>query len=232
MANSIIASMGIVARRSRLVKCSRSRLSSSAVRRRVRFLGLAIRRNSRPVLRACCTISGTTGSSLTLFAARRTTPIQIRSLSTVAGPAPSARRDCTCRMRSADVRVSTSILPRECLSRKFEVSLLAPLPARNSLESVDVPADQFCEGRRSVPLPSQRSRFFERDFAMLRPAQGCRAMREGSALLMQHRGAASKANNRRVARRTVCLSACFDGRHDDFRGDKRFLSPLCPPSNQ
>jgi hypothetical protein len=42
--------------------------------------------------RASWATSGRTGSSLTLHAARSTTPIQIRSFITVAGPAPSARR--------------------------------------------------------------------------------------------------------------------------------------------
>lgn len=104
-------------RRSRPLKCSRSRTSSSAVGRRVRFLGLPIGRSSPQAERACWTISGLTGSSRTLLAALRTTPIQIRSLITVAGPAPSARRDCTCRIRSADVRVSALVLPSACRSR-------------------------------------------------------------------------------------------------------------------
>jgi hypothetical protein len=46
-------------------------------------------------LRASCAIFGLTGSSLTFFAARSTTPIQIRSFMTVAGPAPSPRRPRT-----------------------------------------------------------------------------------------------------------------------------------------
>jgi hypothetical protein len=42
--------------------------------------------------RLAWTISGRMGSSLTLLAALRTTPSQIRSLTTVAGPVPAARR--------------------------------------------------------------------------------------------------------------------------------------------
>ena len=47
IAKSTMAAMGIVARRSRRLKCSRSRSSSSAVGRRVRFRGLPTRRSSR-----------------------------------------------------------------------------------------------------------------------------------------------------------------------------------------
>lgn len=100
--------------------------------------------------------------------------------------------------------------------QEFQMSLFASLPARDRLERVDVPADQFCERRCAEPLASQLRWIFERDFAVLCPAQRRGAMREGSTLLMQHRRAAADANNRRVARRTVRLFAYFDRRHDDF----------------
>jgi hypothetical protein len=64
---------------------------------------------------------------------------------------------------------------------------------------------------------SQRRWIFECYFAVLGPAQRRRAMRKGSALLMQHGCAATDANNCHVARRTVRLFAYFERRHDDFR---------------
>jgi hypothetical protein len=79
-----------------------------------------------------------------------------------------------------------------------------------------------------VPQASQRRWSFECDFGVLCPAQRRRAMRKGSALLMQHGRAAADANNRRIARRTVGLFAYFDGRHDDFRGDIKGDKPFLP----
>lgn len=93
--NSMTGSMQIVDRLSRRAKYSRRRESSSGVGRRARLRALPIRRSSRHALRACCTTSGRTGSSLTLRAALSTTAIQIRSFATVAAPVPSARRERT-----------------------------------------------------------------------------------------------------------------------------------------
>jgi hypothetical protein len=114
------------------------------------------------------------------------------------------------------------------------MGLFVSLSARNDLGGVAVPAEEFCESRRAEPQASQRRWILECDFAMLLlcPAQRRRAMREGSALLMPHAPAAATANNRCMARRTIRLFAGFDRRHDDFRGDKPLLSPLCPLSNQ
>ena len=41
------------------------------------------------------------------------------------------------------------------------MSLLAALPARNRLERVDVPADQFRKGSRALPQPGQLGRILE-----------------------------------------------------------------------
>lgn len=116
--------------------------------------------------------------------------------------------------------------------QELKMSLLAALLARNRLERLDIPVDQFRERRRTVPLASQRGGLFERDFAMSCPTQRRRAMRKGAALLMQYGRAAPNANNRRIARGPVRLFPCFDCWHDQFRGDKPFLSPLCPLSNR
>jgi len=62
-----------------LSKCCRSRASSSPVGRRLRLRALPMCLSSPQALRASCAICGRTGVSLTFFAARSTTPIQIRS---------------------------------------------------------------------------------------------------------------------------------------------------------
>jgi hypothetical protein len=120
--------------------------------------------------------------------------------------------------------------------QEFQVRLFASLSTRDSLKRLDVPTDQFRNRRRAELLSRQLVGVFERDFAMLCPAQRRRAMSEGPALLVEHCRAAAEANNRRVARRTVRLFACFDRRHEGFlRGQdgwEPFLSPLCPLSNQ
>jgi len=67
-------------------------------------------------------------------------PIQMRS--SVAGPAPSARR-----------------------------VLLAPLPLRNLLEGLDVPADELRERDGGMLFSFERSRVLELHLAMLRPGE-------------------------------------------------------------
>src|SRR5438105_2043045 len=71
MAKSKMSCIGISARRSRVSKNVRSRASSSGVGRRERLLDFPIKRSSRHAVRASWTISGFTGSCLTLLAARR-----------------------------------------------------------------------------------------------------------------------------------------------------------------
>ena len=100
--------------------------------------------------------------------------------------------------------------------QELQMGLLAALPARDRLKGVDVSADQLRKGIRALLDPRQGCRVFERHFAVLGPASGRRAMRKGSALLMQHRRATANANYSRVARRTVRLFAYFDRWHDDF----------------
>ena len=90
------------------------------------------------------------------------------------------------------------------------MSLLAALPARNRLERVDVPADQFRKGSRALPQPGQLGRILERHFAVPGPAQCGRAVRESPAFPVQDFSLATQPDDGRVARGTVALFASFD----------------------
>jgi hypothetical protein len=85
--------IGTRARPSRRARYPSRIASSCAVGRRSRRRLLPISHSSRQASRASSTIAGWTGKPLTHFAARRTTPIQVKSFKTVVGPAPFARRD-------------------------------------------------------------------------------------------------------------------------------------------
>lgn len=74
-------------------------------------------RNSRQALRASSTRRGSTGRARTLFAARSTTPIHVRSFATVAGPAPPARRARTWSTSMGVVSSRALLSPIGCRSR-------------------------------------------------------------------------------------------------------------------
>ncbi len=219
IAKSMMTSMGISARRSRPLKCSRSRASSSAVGRRLRLLGLPISRSSRQADRACCTISGLTGSSRTLLAALRNDadPDQVVDRGCGAGALRTAGLNMPYQVgRGEGVRnVSAKRMPLQ----EFQMSLFASLPARNRLEGVDVPADQFGKGRGASPQPSELPRIFERNLAMPGPTHGCRAVGKCPAFPMQDLSLAAQADYCRVASGTVGLLAYFDRWHDRNSGE-------------
>jgi hypothetical protein len=214
------ACMEIVARRSRLLKCSRSRASSSVVGRRVRFLGLPIRRSSPQAERACWTISGLTGSVPDALGGPQNNAYPDQVVDHCCWSGTGTLRTTRLHMpnKVGGCEGECSALAERMLLQELQMGLFASLPARNGFKGVDVPADQLRERRCAVPQASQRRSIFECDFAMLCPAQRRRAMRKGPALLMQHGRAAAAANNRRIARRTVRLFAYFDRRHDVFEG--------------
>ena len=117
IANCTMSPIGITERRSRARKNSASLINSSGVGRRVRFLDFPMSRNSRHAFRASSTQRGSTGRARTLFAARSTTPIHVRSLATVAGPAPPARRARTWSTNMGVVRRRALLSPIGCRSR-------------------------------------------------------------------------------------------------------------------
>ena len=96
------------------------------------------------------------------------------------------------------------------------MSLFAPLPTRDRLERLDVPADQFRKGRSAELQASQLRGIFECDFAVFSPAQSCGAMGECPAFPMQDGPLATQPNDGRVARGTVSLLAYFDSRHGEI----------------
>ena len=161
-------------RRSRPAKCSCSRVSSSAVGRRAGRFGLPISRSraGSPGLRDDFGVTGIR----TLLAALRTTPIQIRSLITAAGPAPP--HDATRYDDQVGGRQGVGNRLAERMSfEELQMGRLAPLPARNRLEGVDVPVG-FSSARVGValPQPGQLSRILECHFAVPGPAQCGRAV--------------------------------------------------------
>ena len=89
--------------------------------------------------------------------------------------------------------------------QEFQMSLLASLPAGNGLKRVDVPADQLCKSGCSLLDTNQGCRVFERDLAVLGPAQGCGAMRKRSAFPVQDCPLAAQPDDGCVARCTVRL---------------------------
>ena len=88
-----------------------------SVGRRVRFLDFPTSRNSRHAFRASSTQRGSTGRARTLFAARSTTPIHVRSFATVAGPAPPARRARTWSTNMGVVSSRALLSPIGCRSK-------------------------------------------------------------------------------------------------------------------
>lgn len=102
--------------------------------------------------------------------------------------------------------------------QEFQVSLFAPLPTRDRLERLNVPADQFRKRRCAEPKTSQLRRIFERDFAVLGPAQRCGAVGKCPALPVQDGAFAAKPNYRRVTRGTVGLLAYFHRWHVENPG--------------
>jgi hypothetical protein len=103
--------------------------------------------------------------------------------------------------------------------QELQMGLLASLPARNRLEGIDVPADQFCEGRGDLPQPSQLRRVFERNLAMPGPTHGCRAVGKCPAFPMQDLPLATQPDYGRVACGSVALLACLDRWHDRNSGE-------------
>lgn len=103
--------------------------------------------------------------------------------------------------------------------QELHMGLFAALPARDSLEGVDIPADQFREGWGVETEAGQLGRIFERDFAVPGPAQGRRAVGKCPAFPMQDLSLAAQPDYRRVSRGAVGLLAYFDRWHDRNSGE-------------
>ena len=93
---------------------------------------------------------------------------------------------------------------------ELQMRLLAPLPLRDALKIVDVPADEL--GERGRPLLDARERrwILKHDLTVFRPADGRGTVREGSGFLVNDRLSAAQPDYRRVAGRSVRLLADFD----------------------
>src|SRR6516225_5383451 len=116
--------------------------------------------------------------------------------------------------------------------QEFKVGLLAPLPFGDCRECLDVPADELGQRRCTLLNASERRWILQSDLAMLGPGNRGGSVAEGSAFAMEDYSSAPYADDRGVARRSIGLPACFDRRHDESRGDKPFLFPLCLPGNR
>jgi hypothetical protein len=85
------------------------------------------------------------------------------------------------------------------------------------------------ERGRSLLDAGERRWILKGDFAMLRPAESCGAVRECLALAVQDFPTTTDADDRCVARGSVGLLASFDCRHDGARGDMTFLVSFTSP---
>src|SRR5689334_11921709 len=100
-----------------------------------------MRRSSRHAVRASSTISGRTPILSTLFAARSTTPITERR----SEPWPALRHppDAPGYVHQLRGGQCECIRPPDRMTfEKYEVRLCAPLPLRDRLKRIDVPADE------------------------------------------------------------------------------------------
>jgi len=127
--------------------------------------------------------------------------------------------------------VSTAPAERVAL-QESQMRLLAPLPLRNALKIVDVPADELGDRRRTLLDARERGRILEGDLTVPGPAEGRRSMRKGAALTVKDDATSPDANDRGVARGSVGLLANFDCGHGAARGDMTFLSPLRLPGKR
>ena len=74
-----------------------------------------------------------------------------------------------------------------------------------TLEVVDVPADECGERRCALLDANERPGVFQRYFAMFCPGEGRRTVRKGLVFLMNDRRAPSDPDHRRIARGAVRL---------------------------
>jgi hypothetical protein len=90
----------------------------------------------------------------------------------------------------------------------LQVSLLAPMPTRDRLEGVDVPADQLREGRGASLVPGEFGRIFE------------------GHLPVQDPPLSGQPDNVPVARGAVGLLANLDHWHDRNPGETWSLGSI------
>jgi len=149
--------------------------------------------------------SGLTGISLTLLAARSTTPIQIKSFITVAGPAPVARCARAWLMSAATVRPSALVLPSAWRSRnrRWLCLLLCLLEIGTKVSMYQRMRSARTMG--ACLLRSGMASLFQLDLTVLGPTRRCRAKRECLTFLMGKRLSPADADDRGVPRGAVGL---------------------------
>ena len=106
--------------------------------------------------------------------------------------------------------------------QELEVSLFAPLPLRDALEGLDVPANELGERWRTMIDASECVGMFKRHLAMLCPARCCSTQRESLVFAVDDGLAASNANNRGISRRSIGLPSRSDRRNAEFLEESRY----------
>ena len=108
------------------------------------------------------------------------------------------------------------------LLEKEEGGLFAPLPSRDVLEAVDIPADDRRKRRRALSGLVEFRWIFEFDLAPLGPFLGHGLRREGLDLLMNDLAFDPDPDTGGVSNRSVLTASCPDGAQGLFPREFEF----------